>query len=110
VFLIRPLGGLFFGPLADRIGRNRVLAMTMVLMALGTFAIGPISSERSTPTGAPPPAAKDRDSGTHNLAYASRYRVQGDLVIHKPLVSLFPNWEGFDVPRRARVTGETLTL
>jgi len=23
-FLIRPLGGLFFGPLADRIGRNRV--------------------------------------------------------------------------------------
>src|SRR3954449_10328829 len=44
-FLIRPLGGLFFGPLADRIGRNRVLAMTMVLMALGTFAIGCIPSE-----------------------------------------------------------------
>src|SRR5437764_2642646 len=46
-FLIRPIGGLFFGPLADRIGRNRVLAMTMVLMALGTFAIGCIPSERS---------------------------------------------------------------
>jgi len=45
-FLIRPLGGLFLGPLADRIGRNRVLAMTMVLMALGTFAIGLIPSER----------------------------------------------------------------
>jgi len=45
-FLIRPLGGLFFGPLADRIGRNRVLATTMVLMALGTFAIGCIPSER----------------------------------------------------------------
>ncbi|MCE3555105.1 MFS transporter [Pseudonocardia sp. RS11V-5] len=44
-FLIRPLGGLFFGPLADRIGRNRVLATTMVLMALGTFAIGCIPSE-----------------------------------------------------------------
>ena len=44
-FLIRPLGGMFFGPLADRIGRNRVLAMTMVLMALGTFAIGCIPSE-----------------------------------------------------------------
>jgi MFS transporter, MHS family, proline/betaine transporter len=26
-FLIRPVGGVFFGPLADRIGRNRVLAI-----------------------------------------------------------------------------------
>jgi MHS family proline/betaine transporter-like MFS transporter len=39
-FLVRPLGGLFFGPLADRIGRNKVLAMTMILMASGTFLIG----------------------------------------------------------------------
>ena len=38
-FLVRPLGGLFFGPLADRIGRNKVLAMTMILMAAGTFLI-----------------------------------------------------------------------
>jgi MHS family proline/betaine transporter-like MFS transporter len=52
-FLIRPLGGLFFGPLADRIGRNRVLATTMVLMALGTFAIGCIPSERSIGIWAP---------------------------------------------------------
>jgi MFS transporter, MHS family, proline/betaine transporter len=52
-FLIRPLGGLFFGPLADRIGRNRVLAATMVLMALGTFAIGCIPSERSIGIWAP---------------------------------------------------------
>lgn len=41
-FLVRPLGGLFFGPLADRIGRNRVLAMTMIMMAAGTFLIGVI--------------------------------------------------------------------
>src|SRR3954453_16810113 len=39
-FLVRPFGGMFFGPLADRIGRNKVLATTMILMALGTFAIG----------------------------------------------------------------------
>ena len=44
-FLVRPFGGLFFGPLADRIGRNKVLATTMILMALGTFAIGCIPSE-----------------------------------------------------------------
>ncbi len=46
-FLVRPFGGLFFGPLADRIGRNKVLATTMILMALGTFAIGCIPSEKS---------------------------------------------------------------
>ncbi|MGK5638357.1 MFS transporter [Streptomyces sp. URMC 126] len=43
-FLVRPLGGLFFGPLGDRVGRKRVLALTMVLMAAGTFAIGLIPS------------------------------------------------------------------
>ncbi|WP_401728761.1 glycine betaine/L-proline transporter ProP [Stenotrophomonas muris] len=39
-FLVRPLGGLVFGPLGDRYGRQKVLAFTMILMALGTFAIG----------------------------------------------------------------------
>ncbi|WP_114814226.1 glycine betaine/L-proline transporter ProP [Paraburkholderia kururiensis] len=39
-FLVRPVGGTVFGPLGDRIGRQRVLAMTMIMMACGTFAIG----------------------------------------------------------------------
>ena len=39
-FLVRPFGGMFFGPLADRIGRNRVLAITMLMIAARTFAIG----------------------------------------------------------------------
>ncbi len=39
-FLFRPLGGLFFGPLGDRIGRKRVLAVTILLMAGSTAAIG----------------------------------------------------------------------
>ena len=46
-FLVRPFGGMFFGPLADRIGRNKVLATTMLLMAAGTFAIGCIPSAES---------------------------------------------------------------
>jgi MFS transporter, MHS family, proline/betaine transporter len=46
-FLVRPFGGMFFGPLADRIGRNKVLATTMLLMAAGTFAIGCIPSRES---------------------------------------------------------------
>ncbi len=39
-FLVRPIGGMVFGPLGDRYGRQRVLAATMILMALGTFSIG----------------------------------------------------------------------
>lgn len=43
-FLVRPLGGFVFGPLGDRLGRRRVLAITMLLMAAGTVAIGLIPS------------------------------------------------------------------
>lgn len=39
-FLVRPLGGLFFGPLGDRIGRTKVLSITVIMMALGTFLLG----------------------------------------------------------------------
>nr|WP_057929053.1 glycine betaine/L-proline transporter ProP [Burkholderia ambifaria] len=46
-FLVRPLGGMVFGPLGDRIGRQRVLAATMIMMAIGTFAIGLIPSYAS---------------------------------------------------------------
>ncbi|MFE4912183.1 glycine betaine/L-proline transporter ProP [Streptomyces sp. NPDC056652] len=43
-FLVRPLGGMFFGPMGDRLGRKKVLALTMIMMAIGTFAIGLIPS------------------------------------------------------------------
>jgi MHS family proline/betaine transporter-like MFS transporter len=39
-FLVRPLGGFFFGPLSDRMGGKRVLATTIIMMAVGTFGIG----------------------------------------------------------------------
>ncbi|WP_345618580.1 MFS transporter [Streptomyces ziwulingensis] len=39
-FLVRPVGGMVFGPMGDRVGRKKVLALTMILMAIGTFAIG----------------------------------------------------------------------
>ena len=29
-FLVRPLGGLFWGPLGDRLGRKRILALTII--------------------------------------------------------------------------------
>ncbi|AZM49879.1 MFS transporter [Streptomyces sp. WAC 06738] len=43
-FAVRPLGGAFFGPLGDRVGRKQVLALTMILMASATFSIGLIPS------------------------------------------------------------------
>ncbi|TDD87235.1 MFS transporter [Actinomadura rubrisoli] len=39
-FLARPFGGMFFGPMGDRLGRKRVLATTIILMSGSTFAIG----------------------------------------------------------------------
>ena len=43
-FFARPLGGIVFGPLGDRIGRKQVLALTMIMMAISTFCIGLIPS------------------------------------------------------------------
>jgi MFS transporter, MHS family, proline/betaine transporter len=39
-FIIRPIGGLVWGPLGDRLGRQRVLAATILLMAGATFCVG----------------------------------------------------------------------
>ncbi|MGV9861508.1 MFS transporter [Rhodococcus koreensis] len=39
-FVIRPIGGLFWGALGDRIGRKPTLAATILVMAAGTVAMG----------------------------------------------------------------------
>ncbi len=39
-FLIRPLGGLFFGMLGDKYGRQKIPAITIVIMSISTFCIG----------------------------------------------------------------------
>jgi MHS family proline/betaine transporter-like MFS transporter len=39
-FLVRPLGGLFWGPLGDRLGRKSVLALTIIMMAAATVCVG----------------------------------------------------------------------
>lgn len=52
-FLIRPLGGLFWGPIGDRIGRKRVLAMTIILMATATSLIAFIPSYKTIGIWAP---------------------------------------------------------
>lgn len=46
-FIARPLGGILFGMLGDRWGRKRVLAITLILMAVSTLSIGLIPSYAS---------------------------------------------------------------
>jgi MFS family permease len=43
-FLVRPLGGLVWGPLGDRIGRRQVLAITILLMSGATLCVGLVPS------------------------------------------------------------------
>lgn len=46
-FALRPIGGAFFGMMGDRIGRKRVLALTVLLMSCATTAIGLIPDHQS---------------------------------------------------------------
>ncbi len=39
-FLVRPLGGVFFGAMGDKFGRQKVLSLTIIIMAASTFCIG----------------------------------------------------------------------
>ncbi|RUQ20448.1 MFS transporter [Kocuria sp. HSID16901] len=39
-FIMRPIGGMVWGPIGDKMGRKGVLALTIVLMAAATFLIG----------------------------------------------------------------------
>ncbi|WP_426447128.1 glycine betaine/L-proline transporter ProP [Siccibacter colletis] len=52
-FLIRPLGGLFFGMLGDKYGRQKILSITIIIMSVSTFCIGLIPSYASIGIWAP---------------------------------------------------------
>jgi MFS transporter, MHS family, proline/betaine transporter len=43
-FLVRPLGGLFWGPVGDRVGRKHVLSLTIVMMSIATLCVGLLPS------------------------------------------------------------------
>ncbi len=52
-FVLRPLGGFVWGPLGDRLGRQRVLAMTIILMSGCTALIGVLPTAASVGVLAP---------------------------------------------------------
>lgn len=39
-FIVRPIGGMFFGMLGDKLGRKKILTITLVLMSLSTLSMG----------------------------------------------------------------------
>ncbi|MDM5198110.1 MFS transporter [Fictibacillus enclensis] len=52
-FIARPIGGIVFGMLGDRLGRKKVLAITLIMMAIATLAIGLIPGYSSIGIAAP---------------------------------------------------------
>ncbi|MGW5854107.1 MULTISPECIES: MFS transporter [Micrococcus] len=52
-FFVRPLGGLFFGPLADRIGRRKTLMLVLGLMCSATAVIGMLPTYATIGVAAP---------------------------------------------------------
>ena len=52
-FLVRPIGGVVFGRLGDKLGRKKILALTLIMMAIATLSIGFIPSYESIGIWAP---------------------------------------------------------
>ncbi len=50
-FLVRPLGGLFWGPLGNRLSRKHVLVLTILIMSLATLLVGLLSSYAASACG-----------------------------------------------------------
>lgn len=52
-FIARPVGGLVWGHYGDKLGRKRILTLTIILMSLATFTIGLIPSYATIGIAAP---------------------------------------------------------
>ncbi|MEH0829604.1 MULTISPECIES: MFS transporter [unclassified Micromonospora] len=52
-FVARPLGGIVFGHFGDRIGRKRMLVLSLLIMGVATFAIGLLPTYASIGVWAP---------------------------------------------------------
>ena len=46
-FLVRPLGGLVFGSMGDRVGRERAMLVSVIAMAVPTVLIGCLPTHES---------------------------------------------------------------
>ena len=75
-FVLRPLGGMIWGPIGDRIGRKSVLAMTILLISGATALMGSMLYYwLLLPVGVHPVAAAGAGRA---LAVAARCRSQSE--------------------------------
>ena len=54
-FAARPLGGIVFGHFGDRIGRKGALMVSLLVMGIATFCVGPLPGYATRDVAAPPP-------------------------------------------------------
>ena len=52
-FVSRPVGGIIFGHFGDRIGRKKILVLTMLIMGVSTFLIGALPTTEAIGVAAP---------------------------------------------------------
>ena len=52
-YVSRPIGGILFGHFGDRLGRKRILVLTMAIMGLGSFLIGLLPTYETVGLAAP---------------------------------------------------------
>ncbi|GIL25059.1 MFS transporter [Actinocatenispora comari] len=52
-FILRPIGGIVLGHIADRVGRQKALVLTIMMMGVSTFLIGVLPGYRSIGVAAP---------------------------------------------------------
>jgi MFS family permease len=52
-YVARPIGGIFFGHFGDRLGRKRMLVLTMAIMGVGSFLIGLLPTYETVGVAAP---------------------------------------------------------
>ena len=63
-FITRPIGGVLFGHLGDRLGRKPMLVVTMMIMGLSTFAMGLLPTYDTIGVAASPKKRPRRSSRT----------------------------------------------
>lgn len=55
-------------------------------------------------------AAEREEGARHFMSYAGRYVRRGNVVLHYPDASFYPNWVGQELQRSLSLNGDTMVL